>query len=202
MVPFEELQELWRSQPAALAEPDAAERATELTEAFRRYGRRQNYFNVVRLAAVLLQIGLWVRVKEPRSLLTLSGMAVLVLGELVFLFSDWRNQLGIARLSFTGPTLEFVRTTIQRLYEQRNPFRRNGWFLGVALAVGLNLLVLAKDQRLAPLERIAYHLTACAGPFAVYVIGLKIRSKRWRYECLPLVERLRAIERALEESGI
>jgi hypothetical protein len=200
MVPFEELQELWQSQPTAAAEPAA--RAAELTEAFRRYGRRQNYFNVVRLGAVLLQIVLWVRVREPRTLLTLCGMAVLVLGELVFLFSDWRNQLGIARLKFTEPSIAFVRNTIQRLYGQRNPFRQCGWFLGLTVAGGLNLLVLAKDQQLAPLERIAYHLSACAAPCAMFVLGLRIRGKRWRHDCLPLVERLRAIERALEESEI
>jgi hypothetical protein len=36
----------------------------------------------------------------------------------------------------------------------------------------------------------------------MFVLGLRIRGKRWRHECLPLVERLRAIERALEESEI
>lgn len=201
MVPLEELQELWQSQTVALAEPDTV-RAAELTQAFRRYGRRQNYFNVVRLGAVVLQIVLWARVKEPRTAPSLWGIAVLVLGELVFLFSDWRNQLGIARLDFTEPSLEFVRTTIQRLYEQRNPIRRYGWFLMATLAGGCNLLVLAKEQQLAPLVRIAYHLTACAMPFAGFVVGLKIRGVRWRYECLPLVERLGAIEDALQESEL
>jgi len=200
MVPFEELQELWQSQPTALLEPGAA-RAAELTEAFRRYGRRQNYWNVFRLAVVALQVVLWARVK-PRTPLTLCGMGLLLLGELVFLFSDWRNQLGIARLIFTEPSLAFVRNTIERLYNQRNPLRqRYGWFLGVTVAGGMNLLVLAEDQQFAPLERIAYHLGACATPFAAFVLALKIRGRRWNYECLPLVERLRAIERALEESG-
>jgi hypothetical protein len=200
MVPFEELQELWQSQPAANAEP-AALRATELTEAFRRYGRRQNYFNVVRLGAVLFQI-VWMLIKTLRTPLILCGLALLVLGESVYLFSDWRNQLGIARLNFTGPSLEFVRTSIQRLYEQRNPVRKHFWLLVVTVAAGMNLLVLASGQHFTLLERIAYHLTACATPFAAVVLGLKIRGKRWRYECLPLVERLRAIERALEERGI
>jgi hypothetical protein len=45
-------------------------------------------------------------------------------------------------------------------------------------------------------------LTGCAAPFAAYVLGLKIRGMRWKYECLPLVQRLRAIERALLESEI
>jgi hypothetical protein len=198
MVPFEELQELWQSQPTALAPPNAV-RAAELTEAFRRYGRRQNYINVFRLSAVLFQI-LWVLIKTIRTPLTLCGLALLVLGESVYLFSDWRNQLGIARLNFTEPSLEFVRTTIQRLFDQRNPVRQHFWLLVVTVAGGMNLLVLAKDRHFALLERIAYHLTACATPFAACVLGLQIRGKRWRYECLPLVERLRAVERALQES--
>jgi hypothetical protein len=201
MVPLEELQKLWQSQTVALADADTA-RAADLTAAFRRYGRRQNHFNVLRLGVVVLQIILWRQAGGPRSLLTWCGMGVLVLGELVFLFSDWRNQLGIARLNFTEPSLEFVRTTIQRLHEQRNPIRRYGWFLGVILAAGLNLLVLAKDQHLAPLERIASHLSASATPFAMYVVGLRIRGMRWNNECLPLVERLRVIERALQESEL
>jgi len=196
MVPFEELQELWQSQPTALAEP-AARRVTELTEAFRRYGRRQNYINVVRLGAVLFQI-VWM-LKTLRTPLTLCALALLVLGESVYLFSDWRNQLGIARLNFTGPSLEFVRTAIQRLRDQRNP--QHFWLLVATVAGGMNLLVLARGQHFTLLERIASHLTACAGPFAAVVLGLKIRGRRWRYECLPLVERLREIERALEERG-
>jgi hypothetical protein len=199
MVPFEELQELWQSQPAAIAEP-AALRAAELTEAFRRYGRRQSYINVVRLGAVLFQI-VWILVKTVRTPLTLCALGLLVLGESVYLFSDWRNQLGIARLNFTGPSLEFVRTSIQRLSEQRNPLRRHFWLLVVTVAGGMNLLALARGQHFTLLERLAYHLTACAAPFAAVVLGLKIRGKRWRYECLPLVERLRAIEHALEERG-
>jgi hypothetical protein len=200
MVAIEDLQKLWQSQ-AALAEPDASARAVEITDAFRRYGRRQNYINVVRLAAVLFQIG-WVLIKARRIPLTLCGLALLVLGESVYLFSDWRNQLGIARLNFTEPSLEFVRTTVRRLLDQRDPMRPHFWFLAVTLTGGMNLLFLAGDGRLTLLERIACHLTACAMPFAAYVLGLQIRGKRWRYECLPLVERLRAIERALEESEI
>jgi hypothetical protein len=199
MVPFEELKELWQSQPVALAEPDA-QRAAELTAAFRRYGRRQNYINSVRLGSLLVMI-VWV-LKANRTPLILSGLSLIVLGVSVYLFSDWRNQLGIARLNFTEPSLEFVRTTLKRLFGQRDPMRPHFWFLVVTLAGGMNLLVLANDARLAPLERVAQHLSACAAPFAMYVLGLRIRGKRWRYECLPLVERLRAIERALEEGEI
>jgi hypothetical protein len=200
MVPFEELKELWQNQPVALAEPDAL-RAAELTEAFRRYGRRQNYFNIVRLGAVLFQI-VWVLLKASRTPLNLGGLSLLVLGESVYLFSDWRNQLGIARLNFTEPSLEFVRTTLKRLFDQRDPMRPHFWMLVVTLAGGMNLLMLTKDGRLSTLERVAYHLTACATPFAAYVLGLKIRGRRWRHDCLPLVERLRDIERALQESEI
>jgi hypothetical protein len=197
MAPFEELQELWQSQATALAKPDTA-RAAELTAAFRRYGRRQNYINMLRLGAILFQI-VWMLLKARRMPLTLCGLALLVLGESVYLFSDWRNQLGIARLNFTEPSLAFLRTTIQRLYGQRDPMRQHFWFLVVTLAGGINLLVLDKEH-LTQLERIAWQLTGCAAPFAAYVLGLKIRGMRWKYECLPLVERLRAIERALQES--
>jgi len=199
MVPFEELQDLWQSQPAALAELDA-HRAAELTEAFRRYGRRQNYINSVRLG-LLLFLNVWV-LKAPQGPLTVIGLSLMALGLSIYLFTDWRNQLGIARLNFTEPSLEFVRSTLKRLFDQRDPMRPHFWLLVATLAGGMNLLVLARDPRLAPLERVAHHLSACAAPFAAYVLALKIRGKRWRYECLPLVERLRAIERALEESEI
>ena len=126
---------------------------------------------------------------------------MLVLGESVYLFSDWRNQLGIARLNFTEPSLAFLRTTIQRLHDQRDPMRQHFWLLVVTLAGGMNLLLLDKEH-LTQFQKIAWHLTACATPFAAYVLGLKIRGMRWIYECLPLVERLRAIERALQESEI
>lgn len=201
MVAIEDLQRLWQSQPVALAESKAAAtRAAELTEAFRRYGRRQNYFNMVRLSLVVFQI-VWVLIKARRMPVALCGQALLVVGESIYLFSDWRNQLGIARLNFTEPSLEFVRTTIQRLYDQRDPMRQHFWLLVVTLAGGLNLLFLANDYRFTLMQIVANHLTACATPFAAYVLGLKIRGKRWRYECQPLVERLRAVEQALEESG-
>jgi hypothetical protein len=199
MAPLEEFQELWQNQSTALLSPDTG-RAAELTAAFRRYGRRQNYINAGRLGVVFFQI-IWMLLKGRRTPLSLCGLALVALGESVYLASDWRNQLGIARLNFTEPSLEFLRTTIQRLYDQRDPMRRHFWFLVVTLAGGINLLVLDKPHVTLP-GRIAWHLTGCATPFAAYVIGLKIRGMRWRHECLPLIERLRAMERGLEESEI
>jgi len=201
MAAIEDLQKLWQGQPTALAEPNETARAAELTEAFRRYGRRLNYFNMVRLGAVLVQIAAVLH-KAYGNPLTFCGLVLLVMGESVYLFSDWRNQLGIARLNFTEPSLDFVRNTIQRLYAQRDPMRQHFWMLVVTLAGGLNLLFLAKDHGLTLSQRIGSHLTATAAPFALYVFGLKARGKRWNYECLPLVERLREIERALQESEI
>jgi hypothetical protein len=201
MAPFEELQELWQSQPVALAQPNTAAQAAELTEAFRRYGRRQNFFNALRLGAVLIQI-VWVLLKARRTPLTLCGFGLLIVGEAVYLFSDWRTQLGMARLDFTGTSLEFLRTTMQQLYDQRIPAGWQLWTLIACAAAGMNLMVLSKDHNYALLERIAYHLSACATPFAALVLGFRIRGRRWRYVCLPLIERLRSAECALQEGGL
>src|SRR4051794_25485590 len=118
MARFEELQQLWQQQPERGLTPRAA---AELTSAFRRYGRRNDWINVAKLLLIAVQLYLLVSVLRHRPL-TLFGACLMDFSALYFMLSDWRNQRAIARMNFAATSMDFIRGAIVRLNGMRNPF--------------------------------------------------------------------------------
>jgi len=81
-------------------------------------------------------------------------------GALTVLITDWRSQLGIARLDFTRPSAGFVDSVLERLRDPNALFRRLFWPQMIPICVGINLLFAAHS--------IAVHLAATRGPFEEY----------------------------------
>jgi hypothetical protein len=187
MAPLEELQRLWQSQPQpAMAAVDSH----GMKDALGRFARRQNLIYSVKAALVLGLVWFCLSI-VGLSALTAAGAALLAGGALAVLVTDWRNQLGIARLDFTKPSAGFVDSVLERLREPNAHFRRLLWLHMIPICAGLNLMLAAHS--------IAAHATATLGPFAGYAIGMKLRSKRYAAEYRPIVERLKAMKMALEE---
>lgn len=198
MVRFEELQDLWQNQqdrPAVHLDPRG------LTDDLRRFGRRQTYINLAKVALIIADFTfLWVR--QRHSLLAIAGGLVMLAGLVFYLFLDWRNQIGISRMNFSEPSVAFVHQALARLHQQRDPFEKCFWPLIISVSGGLNLLLWGTAGG-APLERqIVRHLTATALPFAAYAIGLKIRAKRYELECRPIETKLRTMLSALQERAL
>jgi hypothetical protein len=194
MVPFEELQALWQNQPQPSIDAAAAARLTRGLNAYRR--RQLSVYSV----KLLLVTGLivWMAARGHSS--APSVAAVVLLGTVAgaLLYIDWRAQRALARLDFSGASLEFIRHAIAELERQREPFRKYYWpFLGS--------LVLAENLCFAWLHapnlwaRAGWHIFATLAPFAGYELGRRVRFKRFEAECLPLIAQLRAVEQSLEE---
>lgn len=81
MAEFEMLQGLWQQQP----QPSVAQ-----------YGRRQDWINIAKIAAVAIVIG-WEAAQARRSAWSLAMVAGIG-GALVA--ADWRSQRAISRLSY------------------------------------------------------------------------------------------------------
>lgn len=197
MVPFEELQELWQSQPPRLP---AAFDVRGLTEELRRFGRNQTWINLIKLFLLafvflrMLDIFRW----PPTAVF---GAVLMFTGLLIYVVLDWRNQIGISRLDFSSPSMEFIRCAHRRLRHQLNPMRRLFWLIAICVGGGFNLIVSARSGR-SGVGRIAEHLAASALPFIAYVIGARIREFRFRRECGAVLERLDALLRAMEEQSL
>lgn len=190
MAPFEELQELWQNQPAPA-----------LTRQLRRFGRQQTGINL--LVKVILLACLFVPLLTRFSWapVAVCGTVLLYTGLVTYLVLDWRNQIGISRLDFSTPSVEFVRQTRDRLRHQLNPMRRVFWLLAVSVGGGFNLILLARHGASLS-QRIYEHLSATALPFAAYVLGLKIRQFRFKRECGAVLEHLDALLHSLEEHSL
>jgi hypothetical protein len=196
MARFEELQELWQNQPSRTP---AAFDARGLAEELRRFGRQQNWINGVKV--LLLVCVFWrMPARVHWTPVALCGTLLTMAGVVVYLVLDWRNQIGLSRLDFSAPSVEFVRDARTRLQHQLNPMRRAFWLLVVTVGGGLNLLLLAHPAPLLSV-RIARHLSATAVPFAAYVVGQKIREFRFKRECGAVLEKLEALLQALEEKS-
>jgi hypothetical protein len=197
MAPFEELQELWQSQNVRA--PEAFD-VRGLSEELQRFGRQQNWINCVKLSvAVLMFFRLMARFHWVT--LAVAGYILMAGGLLVYLVMDWRNQIGISRLDFSAPSVEFVRKGYERLQHQLNPMRKLFWPLAICIGGGFNLILASRGGPFNAF-RLAGHLTATALPFAAYVLGCKIREFRFKRECGAVLEKLESLLRAMEEQSL
>ena len=198
MAAFEELQTLWQNQDGHLAPRfDAVAAAT----AFRRYGRRQDIINTVRsviLAGAMVQVVFLSRHKP----IFLFAFSLILFAGVLALITEWRNQRAIASFDFTAPSVAFVRATIARLKQQRDPFHtREFAILFGAIFVGYNLMVLNSYGTWSITHRILGHAIGTVFPIIVYRAGRMFRARRWESECRPLVDRLTILLVTLEERG-
>src|ERR1035438_4418945 len=163
MARFEELQELWQSQPA---QPPVGFDLRGLTEELRRFGRRQNWINGIKVAVLAYAL---VRLTMPSrgAPWAVCGTLLMSAGLATYLVLDWRNQIGLSRLDFSSPSVEFIRQAQERLQHQLNPMRRVFWLLVVSVGGGFNLILLARHGATLA-QRIEEHLFATALPFAAY----------------------------------
>jgi len=195
MVEFDELRHLWQSQHT----PDTP-RALDgraMTEVLRRFHRRQTVINCVRCALLLFAL-IWAPLHTEDSV-KLAGVMLVLIGAAIYMFIDWRNQVGVANLDFTRPSVEFVENGIERLRDVRNPFRRTFWcFIGTT-AVGFNLMHLTPAHPVSWEWRVVNHASATALPFAAYWLGLWIRRKRIEKDVQPIEEKLFSMRESLQE---
>ena len=196
MVEFDELRQLWQKQ----AQPDSALAldGRAMSDVLRRFHRRQTIINCVR-ASLLLFMAIYVPVRDHMAPAVVAGVAFLFVGMTIYLVEDWRNQIGIARLDFTKPSAGFVESSLQRLRDMRYPFRRTFWVLVVSVVCGMNLVTWTPEHHSTVFKTVLMHTNATAFPFLAYWLAAKIRAKRFDLECRPIMEKLLAMRKAVEE---
>ncbi len=188
MAEFEKLQELWQRQEPPPISVDDTER---LTRSLTAYGRRQYVINIVKAILVAAVLAWSINHAQP-SARVVAGYSLIGVAAAVLLIREWRSQRVISRLEFDQPSLGFVRSTIDRLHEQRDPARRYYWPFVASVVIGMNLM-------LAETHRLWLRLIASGLPFMAFELGMWVRRKRFDLECRPLIDQLDAMRSALEE---
>ena len=187
MARFEELQQLWQQQPER-GLPHRA--AADLTTAFRRYGRRNDWISLAKLLLIAVQLCLIVSVFRHRPV-TLFGACLVDFSALYFLLFDWRSQRAIARMNFAAPSRDFIRCAIARLHAQRNPFHAREFRIALTgFYAGLAIMVAGRWDKMEFPRGLLFVATLLLTPFLAFAFGRWIRSKRFNAECRPLIERL------------
>lgn len=197
MVEFDELRQLWQKQ----AQPDYALAldGRAMREVLRRFHRRQTVINCLR-ASLLLFMAIFVPIRAHMAPAVVAGIAFLFVGAAIYLVEDWRNQIGIARLDFTKPSVGFVETSLRRLEDMRYPFRRTFWVFLVSVVCGMNLI--SWPHHSTVFKTVLMHTNATAFPFLAYWLAAKVRAKRFDLECRPIMEKLLAMRQAVEEQTV
>jgi hypothetical protein len=197
MVRFEELQQLWQSQPQP-GPPAVEAESRGMTAALGRFRRQQYAINGIKLVAIFWVT--WFLLSRPGvSVRTVLGFGLVLGGMITAMISDWRIQSSIARLDFTRPSAGFVDASLERLRDPNAPFRRTGWLVMALVAAGINLIFWGPLAAETLPSRIASHTAVTLLLVAAFAFGLKVRAKRYAMEYKPLVERLAATKAALEE---
>jgi len=188
MANFDDLQELWQQQvtPEPVSNRDAASLAKDL----RKFGRRQDLINGVKLVVVVCQV-VWLVMKFRHDSMRMFAAMLLDCSILYFLLREWRNQRAVARLNFAASSVEFVRDAIARMEALKNPLRgRDFYILMGGFWVGMNLML--------PWDQLTARVLLTILPFAIYKPSVYLRQKRWNHEAGPIVQRLRALLDAAE----
>ncbi|MEO8368485.1 MAG: hypothetical protein ABI806_04740 [Candidatus Solibacter sp.] len=196
MARFEELQQLWQQQPErGFTRRDAA----ELTHAFGRYGRRNDWIGVLKFAVIAIQLCFLVSVFRHRPV-TLFGACVMDFSALYFMLGDWRNQRAIARMDFTAPSVQFVRAAMARLHAQRSPF--HGRDFRIALTgfwAGCAIMLAGRWSKMTYPGNLLFIALLMVMTFAAFAFGRWLRGKRFDHECRPLIERLEQVLATMQE---
>lgn len=197
MAQFEELQALWQRQPQRAA---SARDIAAVKQSLRGYGRHQSRVYLVKLALIAVILA----VCFPRTHGSVAPIAALTAAAVlagILLFLDLRNKRAIARLDFSEVSVAFVRRAIAQLSKERDPFGNFFWLLAVFLAVLENVVIAIGKHPATGLSRAGWHLFATAFAFAALELGRRVRIWRFNRECRPIIDRLSAIQRELEESS-
>jgi len=196
MTRFEELQEIWQSQPQ-----DAAVtldiRGT--TDTLRRFGRRQNLINGGKAIFIFAQL-CFCFYRLGVSLTTVIGEGLFVAGLANLLLADWRAQISIAQLDFTSPSVSFIEDALERMRDPNAAYRKR---------LGLNLLLVCIGYNILEISRLTAAtfwrgLLVQGGVTAllvvlVFTVGLTFHAKRCEMEYRPIKARLTAMRQALED---
>jgi hypothetical protein len=192
MARFEDLQQLWQRQPERVRGVDPSTAMT-LSRAFERYGRRHDRIYMLKLAVLLadclfLEWLLWGRTAA------MSGAAVAIGSAILFVIVDWREQRSISRLNFAAPSLVFIQAAIARLEAQRDPFRKPGFWGAIAgVWIGANMMIIPRWLSGQRPWWLLGHGIATAAVGIGCTIGRWLRRRRFKRECVPLIESLRAV---------
>ena len=199
MAQFEELQHLWQRQPQRTTPPgDAA----VLSNAFRRYGRRNDLIYLGKAIVIASLLILLVSLLRHRPL-AMFGACLAVFSGVLFLISDWRTQRAIARLNFASPSVEFLRSAIARLEAQRDPFHSREFRIGWGgFWVGCNLIFADKWSLMTPTLALAVLACVLAAHFFAYASARRVRGKRFEKECRPLIDRLESLLKTMEDDRV
>jgi hypothetical protein len=190
MAHFEKLQDLWQRQGQA---PDTRVDAERLMRSVQAYGRRQLYVNATKTLLIAAVLG-WGASGVRASARGIAGLALVGCTAAILLLREWRMQRAISRLEFGAPSLGFVRSTMDRLYDHRDAHRRMYWPFMAVVVVGVNLMI-------SGAARWWMRALASSLPFVAFELGMWVRRKRFELECRPLLDRLSAMRSALEERG-
>jgi hypothetical protein len=195
MAEFEELQQLWREQPpSVMPSHDAA----ALSGAFRRYGRRHDLIYLGKAILIACQLVLLVTVLRHRPL-ALFGACLADFSAVLFLISDWRRGRAIGRLNFSAPSVVFLRSAIDRLEAQRNPFRTREFYIAICgFWTGCGLLLASVWPRMTLSQDVLVVAILAAEAFGGYALAVRIRRKRFEKRCRPLIERLESVLQTME----
>jgi hypothetical protein len=196
MAEFEQLQHLWQAQRSPLL---TAMEAAPLSEALRRFSRRQHWIIAFKVLLVGGILGQAFYQLANRSAGTIGGLVLVGAGSLWAVIADWRGQRAISRLNFAEPSAAFLRTAIEKIRRQWDPFGPHYWPFLACMVAGMNLMFLDSMQSKTPVMRLLWHSFGTALPFAGYEIGLRLRRRRFEVQCRPLLDRLIDMKAGLEE---
>jgi hypothetical protein len=196
MTRFEELQQIWQSQPQDEA-PPLDIRGT--TDELRRFGRRQHLINSVKAICILLQAW-YCLARIGVTLWSVTGEALLVAGLSNLLLADWRTQLGIAKLDFSSPSASFVEEALERMRHPNAGYAERLGLNMLLICVGYNVLELSRTSSHGLLYRLAIQLGVTVFMLvATLTAGLKMHAKRCELEYRPIKSRLLAMRQSLED---
>jgi len=195
---IKELQDLWQNQISTnKSDPDSARFMNSVLAKVKKTERkvfRKNLAKTIAIMVILISFTVYFYLLQISSLYSWLGISVILGSTIIMMILYWNIQFKSSQLKHNLPQKEFIEDAIFQMMQQKVLFNRIfKWFV-LLMIIGINILYLDLLKDTEWVQRIILHFGISLLLMVIFLLGQKIRKRKFRKEFQPLINELKAIK--------
>lgn len=193
-----ELQDIWQSHdPGKNIDADSGKFMSSILNKIKQTERLVFRKNMAKtIAIIFLSVSfIWLfYTLGVGSVVSWLGIGTILGSTAIMMILYWRIQFKSSNLNHNLPQKEFIKDAISQMRRQKILFvRLFRWFV-FFMIVGINLLYIDLLADLEIMQRLIFHFAITLFLIVIFLMGLKIRERKFNKEFQPLIDELESIK--------
>ena len=190
MEDIKKLQELWKKQRVKSLDKVESDKIVKNIRSFVQKQFRINIVKSIAVAIILIFFVVHTSTFTDFSPMLYLGVIWILLSVSVTMVFYWKKQFKKSDLKMNQPETEFLKSTINKLGDQKRIMRIILFSLSFSLIFGINIIYFELFKEYAFTERVINHISFTFLLIAFSFAGLKIRDRKFKIEFQPLINDL------------